>query len=39
MLDNFSIDKLSVKIYEKQIFSSNFHPIRGYILGFLFSQL
>ena len=36
MLDNFSIDKLSVKIYKKQIFSSDFTPIHEYVFGLYF---
>ena len=36
MLDSFSIDKLFVEIYEKQIFSSDFHPIRGYMFKLSF---
>ena len=36
MLDIFLIDKLSVNIYEKQIFSSDFHPIRGYMFRLSF---
>ena len=36
ILDNFSIDKLSVEIYEKQIFSFDFHPICGHMFGFSF---
>ena len=36
MLDNFSIDKLSIEVYEKQIFSSDFHPICGYMFGLSF---
>ena len=31
-----SIDKLSIKVYEKQIFSSDFHPIRVYMFGLSF---
>ena len=30
MLDSFSIDNLSIEIYENQIFSSDFTPIRIY---------
>ena len=36
MLDGFSIDKLFVEIYEKQIFSSIFHQIRGYMFRLSF---
>ena len=36
MLDGFSIDKLFVEVYEKQIFSSAFHPIRVYMFEFSF---
>ena len=36
MLDSFSTDKLFVEIYEKQIFSSDFHPIREYVFRFSF---
>ena len=31
-----SIDKLSIKVYEKQIFSSDFHLIRVYMFGLSF---
>ena len=30
MLDSFLIDNLSIEIYENQIFSSDFTPIRLY---------
>ena len=36
MLDSFSIDKLSIEVYKKQIFSSNFHPIHWYMFGLSF---
>ena len=36
MLDSFSIDKLSVKIYEEQIFNYDFHPIRRYMFRLSF---
>ena len=36
MLDSFSTDKLFVEIYEKQIFSSDFHPIREYVFRLSF---
>ena len=36
MLDSFLIDKLSVEIFEKQIFSSNFHPISEYMFRLSF---
>ena len=36
MLDSFSTDKLSVEIYQKQIFSSDFHPIREYVFRLSF---
>ena len=36
MLDIFLIDKLSVNIYEKQIFSSDFHPISEYVFRLSF---
>ena len=36
MLDSFSIDKISIKVYEKQIFSSDFHPIHVYMFGLSF---
>ena len=37
MLDSYLIDKLSIEIYENQIFSSDFHPICVYMfmLSFL----
>ena len=38
MLDSFLIDKLSIKIYEKQIFSFDFIQFVSICLGFLFSQ-
>ena len=38
MLDNFSIDRLSIEIYENQFFKTDFTSIREYMLGFLFSQ-
>ena len=31
MLDNYSIDNLSIEIYENQFFKSDFTPIREYI--------
>ena len=36
MLDSCSIDTVSIEIYENQIFSSDFHPIRVYMFGFSF---
>ena len=36
MLDSFSIDKLSIEVYEKQIFSFDFHPIHGYMFKLSF---
>ena len=36
MLDSFSINKISIKVYKKQIFSSDFHPIRVYMFGLSF---
>ena len=36
MLDSCSIDILSIEIYENQIFSSDFHPIRVYTFGLSF---
>ena len=36
MLDNYSIDTLSIKIYENQIFSFDFHPIRVYMFRLSF---
>ena len=36
MLNNCSIDNLSIKIYENQIFSSDFIPIRVYLFRFSF---
>ena len=36
MLDSFSTDKLSIEVYEKQIFSSDFHSICVYMFGFSF---
>ena len=36
MLDSFLIDKLSVEIFEKQIFSSDFHPISEYMFRLFF---
>ena len=36
MLDSYSIDELSIKVYEKEIFNSDFHPIRGYMFGLSF---
>ena len=36
MLDSCSIDTLSIEIYENQIFSSDFHPIRVYMFGLSF---
>ena len=38
MLDSFSIDKLSIEIYENHILSFDFTPILYICLGFLFSQ-
>ena len=32
MLDSY----LSIKVYEKQIFNSDFHPIRVYMFGLSF---
>ena len=31
MLDSFSIDRLSVEVYENQFFRFDFIPIRGYM--------
>ena len=31
-----SIDKLSIEVYEKQIFSSDFHPVCVYVFGLSF---
>ena len=31
-----SIDKLSIKVYEKQIFNSDFHPTHVYLFGLSF---
>ena len=36
MLDSCLMDKLSVEIYENQIFSSNFTPIHEYVFGLYF---
>ena len=36
MLDNCSIDKLSIEIYENQFFRSNFIPIHIYLFRFYF---
>ena len=36
MLDNYSIDTLSIKIYENQIFSFDFHPIHVYMFWLFF---
>ena len=36
MLDSYSIDKLSIKIYENQIFNSNFTPICVYMFRLFF---
>ena len=36
MLDSYSIDTLPIKIYENQIFSYDFHPIRVYMFGLSF---
>ena len=36
MLNDCSIDNLSIKIYENQIFSSDFIPIRVYLFRFSF---
>ena len=36
MLNSSSIDKLSIEVYEKQIFNSNFHPIRVYMFELSF---
>ena len=36
MLDSCSIDRVSIKIYEKQIFNSDFHPICVYMFGLSF---
>ena len=36
MLDKCSIDKLSIEIYENQIFNSDFHPIHVYMFGLSF---
>ena len=36
MLDSCSIDKLSIKIYENKIFSSDFIPIHVYVFRFSF---
>ena len=36
MLDSCSTDRVFVKIYEKQIFSYDFHPIREYVFELSF---
>ena len=36
MLDSFSTDKLSIEIYEKQIFNFDFHPIHEYVFRLSF---
>ena len=36
MLDNYSIDRVFIEIYENQIFSSDFTPIRVYMFEFSF---
>ena len=36
MLDNCWIDNLSIKIYENQIFNSDFTPIHVYMFGLSF---
>ena len=36
MLDSYSIDELSIKIYENHIFSFDFIPIRVYMFRFSF---
>ena len=36
MLDNCSIDTLSIEIYENQIFNFDFHPICVYMFEFSF---
>ena len=36
MLDSCLIDTLSIEIYENQIFSSDFTPIRVYMFGLSF---
>ena len=36
MLDSYSIDTLSIEIYENHIFISDFHPIRVYMFGLSF---
>ena len=36
MLDSYSIDTLSIEIYENQIFISDFHPIYVYMFGLSF---
>ena len=36
MLDNFSIDRVSIEVYENQIFKSNFNPIHEYMFELFF---
>ena len=36
MLHSFLIDKLSIEVYEKQIFNSVFHSIRVYMFEISF---
>ena len=36
MLGSFLIDKLSIEVYEKQIFSFDFYPVRVYMFGLSF---
>ena len=36
MLDSFSIDRVSIEVYENQIFRSNFNPIREQMFGLSF---
>ena len=36
MLDSYSIDKLSIEIYENQFFISDFTPILVYLFRFSF---
>ena len=36
MLNSFSIDKLSIKVYEIQFFRADFNPIHEYMFGLSF---
>ena len=36
MLDNYSIDKVSIEIYEIRFFRADFTPIREYMFGLSF---